>query len=171
MRLAVAALLLLLAAGAAGARDLPDPALTPGLRNPAVTQKTIKRTICKAGWTATIRPPSSYTRKIKTEQIEQYGYADKAHASYELDHLISLQLGGHPTDRRNLWPQPYKGKCGARIKDVVETRLKRLVCTGQLSLAKAQRMIATNWIAAYKAYVNADGCPDPDETDDADDDD
>lgn len=78
---------------------------------------------------------------------------------YEEDHLISLQLGGHPRDPKNLWPQPYNQRCGARIKDVVETRLKRMVCDGKITLAKAQEAIAKNWVLAYKNYVNKEGCP------------
>ena len=52
------------------------------------------------------------------------------------DHLISLELGGHPTDPRNLWPEPYP-----RASDVdrEENRLNDLVCSGEISLAEAQR--------------------------------
>ncbi|OHA83391.1 MAG: hypothetical protein A2937_03650 [Candidatus Yonathbacteria bacterium RIFCSPLOWO2_01_FULL_47_33b] len=141
------------------ARNLPDPVRTPGVTNPDVTQENIKQTICVSGWTKTIRPPSSYTTDLKKKQIKEYRYRDKSLASYEEDHLISLQLGGHPTDPQNLWPEPYNTRCGARIKDVVETRLKRMVCAEKISLADAQKAIATNWIAAYKTYVNGEGCP------------
>src|SRR5579871_5396607 len=40
---------------------LPDPSCTPGALNPDVTQATIASTICKTGWTATVRPPLSVT--------------------------------------------------------------------------------------------------------------
>jgi hypothetical protein len=154
----VVALLVALVGDAASARDLPDRTMTPGVRNPDVASNNIRRTICKSGWTTTIRPPTSFTNRLKMKQIKQYGYADRKLRSYEEDHLISLQLGGHPTDPRNLWPQAYKGRCGARVKDVIETKLKRMVCAGQISLRTAQRMIATNWVAAYKKYANPDGC-------------
>jgi len=144
--------------GGALARDLPDPNRTPGRANPNVTQQNIKRTVCKSGWTGTIRPPVSYTNKLKTQQIREYRYKDKKLAHYEEDHLISLQLGGHPTNRRNLWPEAYAGSCGARVKDVLETKLKKLVCARQLSLRNAQRLIAKNWTNAYKRYVNSVGC-------------
>jgi hypothetical protein len=142
---------------------LPNHTRTPGVTNPDVTQDSIHQTICVSGWTATIRPPSSYTTKLKTQQIKEYHYQEKRPAEYEEDHLISLQLGGHPTDPKNLWPQPYRIKCGARIKDALETKLKRMVCDGQLTLAEAQKAIATNWIAGYKKYVDKDGCPELDE--------
>ena|SRR5258706_12151782 len=149
--------------GAVLASDLPNKTRTPGATNPDVTQANIHQTICVSGWTATIRPPTSYTNKLKFQQIQEYKYADKKPSSYEEDHLISLQLGGHPTDPKNLWPQPYNTQCGARIKDVVETRLKRNVCEGKITLAEAQKAIATNWIAAYKRFVSKDGCPEPED--------
>lgn len=126
-RLFVPAFALVLASGAVLAQ-LPNKTRTPGVTNPDVTQESIHQTICVSGWTATIRPPSSYTTKLKKQQIEEYKYKEKRLAEYEEDHLISLQLGGHPRDPKNLWPQPYRIKCGARVKDVVETKLKRLVC-------------------------------------------
>jgi hypothetical protein len=86
-----------LCANAALAR-LPNHTRTPGVTHPDVTQETIHQTICVSGWTATIRPPSSYTTKLKTQQIKEYRYKEKRLAEYEEDHLISLQLGGHPRD-------------------------------------------------------------------------
>ena len=55
---------------------LPNPASQPGVYNPDVTQETIQSTICVSGYTSTIRPPVSYTDKLKGQQIVQYGYAD-----------------------------------------------------------------------------------------------
>jgi len=137
---------------------LPDPVRTQGAINPDVTQENINENICVPGWTKTIRPPVTYTNKLKKQQITEYGYTDTNPSSYEEDHLISLQLGGHPRDPENLWPQPYDGSCNARVKDVLETKLKRLVCDGEVSLLEAQQAIASNWIKAYKQFVNAAGC-------------
>ena len=133
----------------------PDPVLTPGALNPAVTQATIGTTICVSGWTATIRPPSSYTTALKVQQIAQYGYADTSTTAYEEDHLIPLQLGGAPSDPLNLWPQPYAATLpdgrdvGARVKDAFETSLKRQVCAGTVSLTAAQAQIGVHWVHAY----------------------
>jgi hypothetical protein len=133
----------------------PDPKLTPGALNPAVTQATIHSTICVSGWTATIRPPVSFTNSLKAKQIGQYGYADKKSASYEEDHLISLELGGAPADPRNLWPEPYKisladgRSTGAHTKDAFETKLKTEVCAGTVTLAVAQLEIGDHWVHAY----------------------
>ena len=72
--------------------QVPDAGCTPGATNPQVTQANIKSTICKSGWTATIRPPVSVTDKLKREGIGAYGYTDKSMRSYEEDHLISLAI-------------------------------------------------------------------------------
>jgi len=144
--------------GIALAGALPDPNMTPGTTDPRVTQETIGQTICVPHYTETVRPAPSYTNRIKREQIEAYGYTDKNLSHYEEDHLVSLQLGGSPDDPRNLWPQPYAGKCGARIKDKVEGKLKRMICAGEITLKDAQQAIATNWIAAYEKYYDHAGC-------------
>lgn len=136
---------------------LPDPRRTPGAINPAVTQASIGRTICIAGWTATIRPPSSYTTALKQHQLAT-GYAyrgDTDTSSYEEDHLISLELGGSPTAEGNLWPEPYAAADGARTKDIIENKLHRLVCARAISLATAQHAIARNWYTAYLTYLGA----------------
>jgi len=69
------------------ARDgnqMPDPVCTPGATNPAVTQATISTTICTSGWTATIRPSTTITNKIKKEAIAAYGdYAGATPGSYD----------------------------------------------------------------------------------------
>jgi hypothetical protein len=109
--------------------------LTPGVLNPDVTQATIRSTICTRGWTRTIRPPSEYTSRLKLEQLGQYGLRGDP-KDFQEDHLISLELGGHPTDPRNLWPEPYPR---AGEVDAIENELNADVCSGRLTLAQAQR--------------------------------
>jgi hypothetical protein len=109
--------------------------LTPGVLNPAVTQATIRDTICKRGWTRTVRPPVSYTNALKVRGLVQYRLHGPLSAFQE-DHLISLELGGNPTDPRNLWPEPYPR---AAAVDRIENELNHRVCTGSLALAEAQR--------------------------------
>lgn len=131
---------------------MPDPAVTPGERNPGVTQATVKTTICKAGWTKTIRPPVSYTNALKAKQLASGPYkSSDPPSAFEEDHLISLELGGHPTSEKNLWPEPYTPKDGkgARKKDRVESLLKRLVCSGQIKLNQAQREVL-DWENTYR---------------------
>jgi hypothetical protein len=127
---------------------LPDPVCTPGITNPEVTQENIFQTICVPGWTRTIRPPTSYTIALKLRQMVEYGIQDLPPSAVEEDHLIPLAVGGHPTDPRNLWPEPWDGPDGAHAKDRVENALHRLVCSGQMSLEEAQRRIRTDWTTA-----------------------
>ena len=114
---------------------LADPARTPGVLNPDVTQATIRSTICRHGWTETIRPPTSYTNALKTKQMRRYGERG-SRSHYQEDHLISLELGGNPTDPGNLWPEPYPR---AADVDKIENELNAEVCSGQLTLAQAQQ--------------------------------
>ena len=158
-----------------GPADLyPDPTLTPGATNPDITQATIGATICNHSWsTKSIRPPSSYTTNLKKQQMPQYqdtvpqalddlmnpdtGKLDTSlcvkhsanRACYEEDHLISLELGGNPTDPKNLWPEPYAPVPGARQKDKVENYLKKQVCAGAMTLQEAQQTIVRDWYAIY----------------------
>jgi hypothetical protein len=112
-----------------------DPVRSPGVLNPDVTQATIDSTICVHGWTRTIRPPTSYTNDLKRKQMREYRVGGSL-SDYQEDHLISLELGGHPTDPRNLWPEPYPR---ASEVDSIENDLNAKVCSGELSLEDAQR--------------------------------
>jgi hypothetical protein len=121
--------------GGAGPAVLASATLTPGSLNPDVTQATIGETICIRGWTKTIRPSSDYTSRLKAEQMPSYGETGSP-SGYQEDHLISLELGGNPTDPANLWPEPYPR---AGEVDRIENELNAKVCSGELSLAEAQR--------------------------------
>jgi len=116
---------------------LPNPDLTPGVYNPKVRQKTIKKTICVKGWTKKIRPPVSYTNKLKLQQMQQYGETGSP-SDYEEDHFIPLELGGAPKNPKNLWPEPH---AQSKVSDPLETKLKRQVCKGLMTLKKARAAI------------------------------
>jgi len=135
--LLVAAVVLLFAhpRGHAAPRIVADPVRTPGVLNPDVTQANIRSTICRQGWTATVRPPTDYTNDLKRKQMRAYGETGSL-SDYQEDHLISLELGGNPTDPRNLWPEPYPR---AAEVDRIENDLNAQVCSGQLTLAQAQQ--------------------------------
>ena len=135
------------------ADDVPVAALTPGAINPQVSQSSIHQTICIDHWTATVRPSRAYVSYMKRKVMGVYGLAGDPLSDFELDHLIPLTLGGHPTDQRNVWPQPWFGTCSASLKDKLEVRLNWLVCMGKLSLHDAQMAIASDWIQAYNTYV------------------
>jgi hypothetical protein len=114
---------------------LADRVRTPGVLNPDVTQANIRSTICRHGWTTMIRPPVDYTNALKRRQMRQYGESGSL-SDFQEDHLISLELGGNPTDPRNLWPEPYPR---ASEVDRIENDLNAQVCSGQLTLAQAQQ--------------------------------
>jgi hypothetical protein len=130
----------------------PKLPLTPGATDPRVTQATIGSTICVSGYTATVRPPTTYTTPLKRQQIAEYGYSDTNLADYEEDHLIALEIGGAPRDPANLWPEPYTATAadgtpaGARVKDRFENQLHdgsaRAPCA---SSSPSGRSPATGW--------------------------
>jgi len=118
---------------------LADPVRTPGVLNPDVTQANISQTICVPGWTRTVRPSVEYTNALKVKQMRAYGELGSP-SDYQEDHLISLELGGNPTDPRNLWPEPYPR---AAQVDRIENDLNAKVCSGALTLAEAQLQEST----------------------------
>jgi hypothetical protein len=130
------------------AHVLPDRA-HPGVINPAVTPATIGSTICVHGWTATVRPSTSFTDKLRNAQTP----AGHKPLEGELDHRLSIEDGGAPADPANLWWMIYADRYGARVKDVLETKLARAVCKGTLSLDEARAALMGNWLVAYQTHV------------------
>ncbi|UZJ26841.1 hypothetical protein RHODO2019_18330 (plasmid) [Rhodococcus antarcticus] len=129
---------------------LPDPACTPGAVDPHVTQATIGTTICRrGGYTSTVRPPASVTSTEKKSTLRAYNDRGPS-SSYELDHLVPLELGGSPNSPRNLWPEPG---AAPNPKDTLETALHDLVCAHRMTLADAQNTIATDWVGAYRQVL------------------
>lgn len=147
IRFLAAVVLVLLAFPASGA-DLPirpDPTLTPG-----VVLTTDMAKICVKGYAATQRHTSG---KLKASIYRAYGL-DRTAGHFEIDHLISLELGGADV-AENLWPESYDTQpWNAHLKDKLEDRLHALVCAGKVKLEDAQREIAADWIAAYAKYVD-----------------
>jgi hypothetical protein len=123
--------------------QLPDRACTPGAIDPAVTQQNIRSTICRSGYTTTVRPSESQTERAKFH-VAYLAYHLRHSARSELDHLVSLELGG-ANDIANLWPEVGKLP---NPKDKVENDLHRAVCAGKVLLAAAQQAIATDWTTA-----------------------
>ena len=126
------------------AAHLPDPSLTPG-----DTLDVTKDDICVSGYSSKVR---NVPQSVKDQAYAEYGITSHAPGDYEVDHLISLELGGS-NSIRNLWPEPYFGDLNAHIKDKLENKMHSLVCSGQLDLGTAQQEIATDWIAAYIKYI------------------
>jgi hypothetical protein len=93
---------------------------------------------------------------VRDEVFREYGMSAAKPQNFEVDFLITPELGGS-NDIRNLWPEPYRAPVwNAHVKDQVEDRLRDMVCKGQIDLATAQRDIAADWILAYKKYFHTD---------------
>ena len=125
--------------------QLPDPRCTPGSVDPAVTQANLRSTICRSGYTRTVRPPEPQTRRFKYDVAYPH-YGTPRSERTELDHLVSLELGGS-NDATNLWPESPPTP---NPKDKVENALNRAVCSGRVTLAAAQAAIASDWLTAEK---------------------
>ena len=169
----------------------PDPKMTPGKTNPDITQDNLKSTVCSEKWTGInkfthkeatgteiLRPPVEITDKIKTQTMKAY-HSTGAADQYELDHFISLELGGCPDCVENLWPQAYGDAKhpmtmpqratfdkanpndktilpGSSQKDKVEDHLKTEICTGAVTLDRAQKIVTGDW---YACYLNITASP------------
>lgn len=107
----------------------------------AIDANCTKDMICQDGYTATVRPKTSYTNHLKREQMIERELPGST-TDYEEDHFIPLELCGCPDCPENLWPEPWPE---AREKDVDETRLHRQVCEGELTLPEAQDFIRAHW--------------------------
>lgn len=127
---------------------LPDHKITPGAAFSGVTASQV----CTPGWSEAHRDVPD---EVRYQVFAEYGLSYGVHDSYEVDHLIPLELGGS-NSIGNLWPQPQGGaNPGYPSKDRLENRLHELVCSGSLSLAVAQHTIAANWWAAYQTYLSS----------------
>jgi len=141
---------------AVGGGQLPDPGCTPGAYDPAITAAIL----CAPGYTTrTYRPPSSETSAFKWNIAEPaYGQAG---VSGELDHLISLELGG-ANDASNLWVEPGPIP---NVKDGTENALHAWVCAAsgaaaETRLHEAQVAIAGDWITAERVLgIQSGGTP------------
>lgn len=131
-----------------GGHVLPDRACTPGSVRSDVTDATLTSTVCKAGWTGSVRPPLAETDRFKTKVMAAYGVT-QPRGTTELDHFVPLALGGS-NDASNLWPEPsdLPGKGIANSKDQVEIDLQHAVCQHRVTLDAARDAIVTDWATA-----------------------
>ncbi|MGE5444167.1 MAG: HNH endonuclease [Ignavibacteriales bacterium] len=125
----------------------PDSACTPGAVIPGVT----KEQVCTPGYAKSVR---NVTEDVKDEVYREYRITHHSPGEYEVDHHISLELGGS-NDISNLWPEAANPRPGYHEKDKVENYLHKEVCAGRISLEEAQKQIATNWLEVYKRLPKA----------------
>lgn len=126
-------------------RSVPDPFCTPGARTSATA-----REVCRPGYARRHRQVNEI---VKRQVYATYGVTTRRPGEYQVDHLVSLELGGD-NSAENLWPQTRRAP-GYRQKDRLENRLHALVCSGRMTLARAQRLERANWLSAYRALMGA----------------
>jgi hypothetical protein len=129
---------------------LPDPQCSPGDVFPNAT----KEIICTKGYATSVRDVS---QSLKDEVYARYGIAHHVPYEYEVDHIVSLELGGS-NDIKNLYPEAAEPRPGYHEKDKIENLLHKMVCNGSMNLSDAQRIIATDWIVMLPqiGYIMAD---------------
>lgn len=122
----------------------PDRRCSPGAYYSGLTRAVI----CAGGFrTGSVRGvPESEKFAVERE----YGMAARPYGrTIEIDHIVSLELGGS-NDIANLFPEPGSGGASYHVKDKLENRLHVMVCAGSIGLRVAQRGIASDWIALYR---------------------
>jgi hypothetical protein len=122
----------------------PDATLTPGDVLPVTAAQ-----VCQSGYSSSVR---SVTDSTKNKVYAEYHITSHPTGAFEVDHLISLELGGS-NDIKNLWPEPADPRPGFHDKDQLENKLHSLVCAGRMDLVEAQREIVSDWYAAYVTLV------------------
>jgi hypothetical protein len=140
------------AGGPVDMRHAPDNARTPGIANPKVNQENIQQTICKPGWVESNRPRERYINTLKRRQLRAWKYAVRDSTKYEEDHRIPIEVGGHPRDGKNLWPQPYGIAWNARVKNKLELYIQAEVCAGNIKLIDGQAAFQRDWVDLFRLY-------------------
>ena len=125
---------------------LPDSACTPG----AIIESATVSQICQSGYASSVR---NVTTSTKNKVYAEYGITTHYAGQYEVDHLVSLELGGS-NDIANLWPEPASPQPGFHEKDKVENYLHDQLCAGKIGLRAAQTQIATNWLTIWHQMGN-----------------
>ena len=151
---AMRTLLLVLALGSLGTRVLAINPQAPLVPDPLKTLGDVLTSdparVCVPGYTKTVR---NVPQALKEQVYRSYGITSRQSGEYEIDHLISLELGGS-NSARNLWPESYKTMpLNAHVKDALENRLHTLACSGKITLEQAQQAIAQDWRTAYVKYL------------------
>lgn len=131
------------------------PVNVPGSVDSVVTSATLNSTVCVANYSASVRPPEEWTRRLKHHLIDLYKLPGTT-ADYELDHRVEIAVGGSPRNIHNLWMQPI-GE--ARMKDRLENFEHRQLCAGRISLQDAQAVFLGDFWKTYNELAPAHRWP------------
>jgi hypothetical protein len=129
---------------------VPKSALTPG-----ETRRVSIDDVCRGSSEGPADESAAVPASVRQAVFQEYGIRGARVNAYEVDYLITPELGG-ANSIRNLWPQPYSAVWNAHVKDELENRLHGMVCAGEVDLTTAQREISQDWIGAYKKYFHRD---------------
>lgn len=123
---------------------LPDARCTPG----AYFKNADRAHICRSGYSASVR---NVSQALKERVFAEYGITVHSGRTYEVDHLVPLELGGS-NSIANLFPEAASPTPGFHQKDRLENRAHARVCAGARGLRATQRSIADDWTVLYAAY-------------------
>lgn len=124
--------------------SLPDHACTPGARFGTASRMMV----CTPGYSERARNVSYSEKSADYAEYGTHRHFDGENG--EVDHVVALELGGS-NDEANLWPESAVGPYGSHQKDALENELHSEVCRRALTLARAQQLIAGDWVRAYRA--------------------
>ncbi len=122
---------------------VPDAKLTPG-----DASDVSKDTLCSAEYS---NPANKLSVSLKRQVFDRYAMSPQA-VGYNVDHLIPVSLGGS-NSLTNLWPQPLSGEWSYQMKNKLEQKLYKMVCSGAITLEQARKEIAADWVSAYRKYL------------------
>lgn len=124
-------------------------AAQPALTDARVTQETVTSTICHRGHISHVLPSIDEQIRFKDILLEQRGIDPSTAADYALDFRLPVLLGGSPDALENRDILPWEGDAGERRKRRLSVFLRHCVCSGELSLMRAQTAIPGDWSHQY----------------------
>lgn len=139
----------ILIGGAAGPNQ-PDPSLTPG----AVRTDVPPSAACTTKWGKDER---AVTESMKRRVFRSYGFPlgnKDPRCPCEADHRVPRELLGADV-AENLWIEQYFGPWNAHMKDRLENRVHREVCSGRMTLDEGQAVFLGDWQAGYVQFFGA----------------
>jgi hypothetical protein len=145
IRWILGALFFLLMAEAMGAQN-PSPIVPDSIKSPGATRVVTLKSVCTQGSSKIVR---NVPQSEKNAVYREYGIAHRHPGEYEIDHIVSLELGGS-NDIKNLFPESYITKpYNAHLKDKLENELHVEICSGKITMKDAQFAISHDWRKAY----------------------